>query len=167
MVAYTRCNRGRWRNFTLKVKQGDKTIILKGDPSLTKSRVSLRRMLKTWEVNDQGYLIECQALEGGMLLVECYKVDEVHTRTESIPRLLDKFLDVFEKPEELPPMRGVEHHIHLKSRALPVNVRLYRYAYHQKGEMEKLVDEMCLGVIRPSSSPYSSLVLLVKKKDGG
>lgn len=38
-----------------------------------------------WEVNDQGYLIECQALEGGMLLVECYKVDEVHTRTESIP----------------------------------------------------------------------------------
>lgn len=49
----------------------------------------------------------------------------------------------------------------------PVNVRHYRYAYHQK-EMEKLMDEMLTsGVIRPSTSPYSSPILLVKKKDGG
>lgn len=67
-----------------------------------------------------------------MSLAECYGVDEVHTGTESILRLLDQFLDVFEKPEELPPMRGIEHHIHLKLGTSPVNVRPYRYAYHQK-----------------------------------
>lgn len=65
-------------------------------------------------------------------------------------------------------MRGVEYHIHLKPGTLPVNMRLYRYAYHKKREMEKLVNEMLAsGVIRPSSSPYSSTFFLVKKKDGG
>ena len=76
-------------------------------------------------------------------------------------------MDVFDWPEKLPPKRSVEHHIHLKRDTNPVNVRPYRYAYHQKEEMEKLVGKMLtLGIIRPSVSPYSSSVLLVKKKDG-
>lgn len=48
-----------WRNLTLKVKQGGRTMILRGDPSRTKSRVNLRRMMNSSDVNDQGYLIEC------------------------------------------------------------------------------------------------------------
>lgn len=62
-------------------------------------------------------------------------------------------------------MRSIEHHIHLKKGTNPVNMRPYLYAYQQKEEMKKLVDEMlALGVIRPSTSPYSSPILLVKKK---
>ncbi|TYK28539.1 Retrovirus-related Pol polyprotein from transposon opus [Cucumis melo var. makuwa] len=61
----------------------------------------------------------------------------------------------------------IEHHIHLKAGADPVNVRPNRYGFQQKAEMEKLVDEvLSSGVIRPSTSPYSSPVLLVKKKVG-
>lgn len=49
-----------------------------------------------------------------------------------------------------------------------MNVRPYRYAYQQKEEMEKLVYEMLASgrVISPSTSLYSNLVFLVKKKDG-
>lgn len=56
----------------------------------------------------------------------------------------------------------------MKPETNSVTVRPYWYVYHQKEEMEKLVDEMLAsGVIRPSSSPYSSPILLVKKKDSG
>lgn len=43
---------------------GDNKVIIKGDPSLTKTRVSLKSLMKTWIDSDQGYLIECRALEG-------------------------------------------------------------------------------------------------------
>ena len=46
-------------------------------------------------------------------------------------------------------------------------MRPYRYPYFQKEETKKIVAELLMSsVIRPSQSPFSSPVLLVRKADG-
>jgi hypothetical protein len=48
-----------------------------------------------------------------------------------------------------------------------VNIRAYRYPPSLKDEIERQVNTMLdQGLIQPSKSPFSSLVLLVRKKDG-
>lgn len=54
-------------------------------------------------------------------------LDEVATREESLPALLEQFNDVFDWPDELSSRREIEHHIHLKKDANLVNVRPYKY----------------------------------------
>lgn len=71
------------------------------------------------------------------------------------------------EPKGLPPVRAVDHRIPLEPNAKPVDIRPYKYSHFQKTEMKRLLMEMLAsGVIRDSNSPYSSPVLLVKKKDG-
>jgi hypothetical protein len=84
-----------------------------------------------------------------------------------ISQLLAQFSQVFENPTSLPPQRSHDHHIPLLPTSGPVTVRPYRYPYYQKTEIEKMVKELLQsGLIRPSHSPFSSPVLLVKKADG-
>lgn len=48
----------------------------------------------------------------------------------------------------------------------PLNANPYRYPYIQKAEIEEMVREMLSsGIIKHNTSPYASLMLLVKKKD--
>jgi len=67
----------------------------------------------------------------------------------------------------MPPQRAIEHRIRLKPGTEAVAVRPYRYAHLQKDELERQCAELLLqGIIRASSSAFSSPALLVKKPDG-
>jgi hypothetical protein len=81
---------------------------------------------------------------------------------------LSKHQTVFSTPQGLPPSRGVhDHSIPLVPGSLPPNIRPYRHPFAQKNEIEKMVQELLtVGVIRPSTSPYSSPVVMVLKKEG-
>lgn len=73
--------------------------------------MSLKSMMKSWSPTNQGFLIECRAMERGITFAELYEVDEVPMMTESIPALLSKFEDVFDWPKDLPPRRSIEHQL--------------------------------------------------------
>ena len=78
-----------------------------------------------------------------------------------------KYSSLFQPLTNLPPSRSTVHSITLLPNATPMNVKPYRYPNYQKQEIEDQVSAMLTkGFIQPSSNPFSSPVLLVKKKDG-
>jgi hypothetical protein len=80
---------------------------------------------------------------------------------------LDEYLHLFQKPFVMPPSRVADHKIPLISGAQPMKVRPYRYTPQQKIEIEPQVREMLrAGIMRLSSSPFASHVLLLRKKHG-
>lgn len=156
-----------WSGLTMTFEKGGEKVTLKGDASLTKAEVSLKMLQKTWKDSDQGYLIELRGLnvETNSLMTKEVFSEAWCDIPDDIQPLISEYPDVFEMLEGLPPKRKVDHCINLKEGQGVVNVRPYKYAHAQKNEMEKLILEMLTsGIIRPSTSPYSSPVLLVKKK---
>lgn len=80
--------------------------------------------------------------------------------------LLEQFADLFEEPTSLPPRRACDHRIPLLPGAQPVAQRQYRYSPALKSKIEKQVTDMLqFRLIQPSTSAFSSPVLLVCKKD--
>ncbi|GJX00315.1 putative reverse transcriptase domain-containing protein [Tanacetum coccineum] len=88
-------------------------------------------------------------------------------RLENVPIVRD-FPQVF--PEDLsglPPTRQVEFQIDLIPGASPVDRAPYRLAPSEMKELSEQLKELSYkGFIRPSSSPWGTPVLFVKKKDG-
>ena len=83
-----------------------------------------------------------------------------------VQALLEQFNDLFQQPDSLPPSRACNHAIPLLPGAQPFYIRPYRYPPALKDEIERQVEEMLTqGLIQPSTSLFSSPVLLVKKKD--
>lgn len=149
-----------WGTLTMKFRVGGVTVTLQGDPALCKSLVSLKAMMKAIKDQGAGVLMELGNIE----------VREP-TLSVEIPSQLTEVLQhcqrVFNWPEGLPQQRFHDPAITLSSGVASVNVHPYHQPHAQKVEIERLVTEMlAAGIIQPSISPFSSLVLLVKKKDG-
>ncbi|XP_008239126.1 PREDICTED: uncharacterized protein LOC103337735 [Prunus mume] len=149
-----------------------------------------RLTMKFWHGNEQICLssskpqppqpISCQQMDKllhsgcyGVILcaVECENMakpaeDLSSPQQHELQALLDSFSAVFGTPTTLPLVREHDHRIPLISGCKPPSIRPYAYGPLQKSEIEKCVKELLdSGFIRNSHSPFSSPVLLVKKKD--
>jgi hypothetical protein len=139
--------------FTLK---GCSTTLL----GVTPAALSLdegSHFLKTFPSNTTGLMLK---------LLSATDTASAHSPPTPIQTLIQSFESIFATPTALPPPRSHDHKISLKS-PQPINVRSYRYPYFQKTEIEKIIrDLLVIGVIRPSQSPFSAPVLLVRKANG-
>jgi hypothetical protein len=135
--------------------------VLRGMTGNSARVVMAKRMEAIFRREEIVYTVECKVST---------RVDEkgkVHY-TQEIKRILDKHKKVFGPiPPGVPPDRGFEHIIELEAGAKPIITTPYRHPKKYKDEIEKAIKELLdMGHIRPSSSPFSSSVVLVKKKDG-
>lgn len=122
--------------------------------------MGLKTIARLWGKGAQCYAIRAES-SGEQKNVHIGKLNP------EIDRLITNFSVIFDEPQGLPPTRTFDHGIPLKVETQPINVHPYRYAHFQKEEIERQVKKMLKnGLSRPSTSPFSSPVLLVKKKDG-
>jgi len=122
--------------------------------------LSTRKLCKLLKKKAVGALV---VLQSHVTSSESRSIQQV---PPEIAQLLSEFQDVFQEPQELPPQRSVDHSIPLLDNSKTIHQRPYRLAHHQKNAMEDLVKQLLQAqMIRPSVSPYSSPVILVKKKD--
>ncbi|KAL1213452.1 RNA-directed DNA polymerase-like protein [Cardamine amara subsp. amara] len=149
-----------WKEQRMRFSQGKVMVTLRGDPSLCNGPVSLKTLWRALRDDGEGVIVECAGL--GPLGAERDTLE-----SPEVGAILAEYEGIFREPTGLPPSRGREHAITLKNGAEPVSVRPFRYPQAQKTEIERQITAMMkAGIIRDSDSPFSSPVLLVKKKDG-
>ncbi|MCI08439.1 RNA-directed DNA polymerase (Reverse transcriptase), partial [Trifolium medium] len=150
-----------WRQQTMSFWKDKKWVTLKGQEGCRKS-VALQSILSKPKPNLQGLQWEMNKLKPK----EDKEVSLSVQQQREIEEILHKHESVFQIPTGLPPKRNKDHAINLVEGQGAINVRPYRYPHHHKNEIEKQVKEMlATGVIRHSTSSFSSPVILVKKKD--
>ena len=123
--------------------------------------VSSQRMEVVLRHDDIEWAVEC--------FVTFRKPPENNTQHPGdIQALLQKHEKIFwDLPAGRPPDRGFEHIIELEEGTQAIITTPYRHPKRYKDEIEKMIKELLeLGYIRPSSSPFASSVVLVKKNDG-
>ena len=151
-----------YETLSMKFIRDGKVVELRAEPLPTTSEISSHQLKRISNTESAAIFFHLRVIPPAP---EC---SEPHPPTQpELATLLERFQHLFTSPTTLPPPRKVDHSIHLEPGAKPVNVKPYRYPYFQKQEIELQVKEMLRqGVIQPSTSAFSSPVLLVRKKDG-
>ena len=110
-----------------------------------------------------------------VLLMIKPKADVNHESFEDFdPKLKSDLYDVvnghhemFQDPTRLPPKREIQHEIQLQQEFPLPNIDMYRMSIMENVEINRKIKEMLdKGIIRPSTSPCSSPIVLIPKKDG-
>jgi hypothetical protein len=143
------------------MEEGGRKVLLRGMIGNFSKVFTAKRMEAIFRREEIVYAVECK------VSTWVHEKGKVHY-TPEIKRILDKHQKVFGPiPPGVPPDKGFEHIIELEAGVNPVITTPYRHPNMYKDEIEKSIKELLdMGHIIPSSSPFASSVVLVKKKDG-
>jgi hypothetical protein len=141
-----------------------KKVVLRGTKKASLQWMKGSKMHIQTPCAELSYMALCLYPTASLNMVSMSDIVEV---PKEISLLIDKYPDVFAIPTTLPPQRSFDHKIPLKEGTMPINSKPYRHPLTQKDSIEVMVKELLeTGVIRDSQSPFSSPVVMVKKKDG-
>jgi hypothetical protein len=124
-----------WKKKTMRFKHEGTRITLRGvqnslDSCTAISAATLQGLVQSGDI--------CQLIE-----LSPVTDDTISATVEQLPsmvqQVLHKYNALFQEPTTLPPHRKFDHQIPLLPGATPVNMKPYRYAPHQKTEIEKQV----------------------------
>jgi len=150
-----------YERLTMKFCQNGQMVELCGEPKPQLEEASLHQLQR---------MVTTQAIDTCLhlhLITPDPPQDSPEITLPQINDLISQFSTIFQIPTHLQPTRATDHQIPLQNNANPINVRPYRYPQFQKQKIETQIrDMLSQGIIRPSSSSFSSPVLLVRKKDG-
>ncbi|GKA55259.1 reverse transcriptase [Tanacetum coccineum] len=122
-----------------------------------------------WMQGIEGMLkqVELSSMALCVYLVQLCQMESVESLFVEVEQVLTQFDEAFEVSKDLPPQRSHDHQIPFMPNTPPINMRPYKHPPNQKNTIEGMVKElMDSGVIRASQSPFSSPIIMVKKKDG-
>ncbi|XP_057740470.1 uncharacterized protein LOC130957636 [Arachis stenosperma] len=140
----------------LRFRNENNIVTLQGDPKLCYGGMHLQSAILSIQEGGEGFMVQLWSMT--LQAAAVLQVPQV---------VLTSHAKVFQTLPELPPHYCHDHAIPLREGAAAPNIRPYCYPHHHKSVIEQMVREMLAsGIIRPSSSPSTSLILLAKKNDG-
>jgi hypothetical protein len=147
-----------FKELTMQFDQEGQKYKFQGITTSSLEIISSHRMKKTLKKGHSSVISQLHAIQAA----------ETPSVPQDLQSILSKHQVVFSTPQGLPPSCGVhDHSILLVPRSLPPNICPYCHPFSKKNEIEKMVHELLnAGVIRPSTSPYSSPLVMVLKKEG-
>jgi hypothetical protein len=150
-------------SLTMKFVKDGHIVQVQGQPAAPPQEATMQQLKRMMITDGIAELFHLQMLPSSS--VDSSPI--VPSLPAEVEATLAQYPTIFEPPVGLPPARITYHHISLVEGSNPVNVRPHRYLHFQKNEIERLIKEMLAeGIIQRSTSPFSSPVLLVPKKDG-
>ena len=133
------------------------------------SEASLARLLRKKSIHYTVLHATCDSLlENSKITDEpCASISAVTTDTTDNlpPELAEEFKEIFKEPSKFS-KKPIEHVIELQPHTKAHHARPYRLTPKETKELRLLIDDLLKKFIDPSTSPFASPVLLVRKPDG-